>query len=196
MTGTFSDPSDDIVTLSADIGTVVDEGDGTWSWTWQTADGPDESQVVEIVATDDDNGQGSVSIDVTVQNVAPEITTNESQLQVLTDGTAMNSGAYADFGADTVTLSTSLGVLTDNLDGTWDWSIDTVGLSSPQTIEITATDSDDAANMATFELVISSIIAHEVIVTVDEGIMAVNQGSYIVPGMGDAALIGIDRNCR
>src|SRR5438445_13004016 len=52
MTGTFNDPDCDPVTLSASVGTVTDTGGGTWSWNFHTIDGPDDSQLVSITATD------------------------------------------------------------------------------------------------------------------------------------------------
>ena len=35
-TGTLSDVPADVVTLTASIGTVVNNGDGTWSWSYDT----------------------------------------------------------------------------------------------------------------------------------------------------------------
>ncbi|WDQ17494.1 ELWxxDGT repeat protein [Rhodopirellula sp. P2] len=73
MTGTFGDVDvSDTVTLSASpsLGSIVDNGDGTWTWSYLTTDGPSESQTITITADD-----GSVSVDATfnlvVTNVAP-----------------------------------------------------------------------------------------------------------------------------
>ena len=71
-TGTYSDPGDDTVALSASVGTVVDNGDGTWSWSFDTTDGPDESQTVTITG-DDGLDTGQATFDLTVNNVAPTI---------------------------------------------------------------------------------------------------------------------------
>ena len=49
--GTVFDPGDDTVTLVASVGTVIDNLDGTWSWSYPTTDGPDDSQTVTITAT-------------------------------------------------------------------------------------------------------------------------------------------------
>ena len=74
-TGTVSDPDGDPVTLSASIGTVVNNGDGTWSWSFDTHDGPAESQVVTIYADDGNGGTDQTSFNLTVNNVAPTVLT-------------------------------------------------------------------------------------------------------------------------
>lgn len=73
-TGTVSDPEGDPFDLEASVGTVVDNGDGTWSWSWQTSDGPDDSQTVTITATDDKDESGTATFDLVVNNVAPTVT--------------------------------------------------------------------------------------------------------------------------
>ena len=69
MSGTWSDP----VTLSASVGTVVQNGDGTWTWSITTTDGPDDSQTVTITATDSEGASSSVSFDLTVNNAPPAV---------------------------------------------------------------------------------------------------------------------------
>jgi FtsP/CotA-like multicopper oxidase with cupredoxin domain len=51
MAGTFSDPDDDAVTLSASSGTVTQHADGTWSWSRATTSAG-QSGFVYITATD------------------------------------------------------------------------------------------------------------------------------------------------
>ena len=70
-TGTVGDPDGDVVALSASVGTVVNNGDGTWSWSWPTKDGPADSQTVKITADDGHGGTASVTFALTVKNVAP-----------------------------------------------------------------------------------------------------------------------------
>jgi hypothetical protein len=50
---------------------VVDNGDGTWSWSFGTTDGPAETQEVTITATDVLDAEGEVTFDLVVNNVAP-----------------------------------------------------------------------------------------------------------------------------
>jgi hypothetical protein len=72
-TGTFADPGLDKVTLTASVGTVVDNGDGTWIWSFDTVDGPDDNQTVVVTATDNDGAASSVEFELTVHNVSPSI---------------------------------------------------------------------------------------------------------------------------
>ena len=82
-TGTHADPDGDPVTLTADVGSIVDDGDGTWTWSAAGFDGPDV--VAVTVTADDGNGNtASASFDVTVANVAPSITevTNDGPVRL------------------------------------------------------------------------------------------------------------------
>jgi hypothetical protein len=69
-TGTYSDPDGDPVSLSASVGEVTG-GAGTWSWSFQTTDGPAQSQWVTITANDGKGGTGSASFQLIVNNVPP-----------------------------------------------------------------------------------------------------------------------------
>ena len=90
--GTFSDPGVDDITLSASLGTVIDNGDGTWSWSWDTLDGPEDSATVTITATDSDGAATDVMFDLTVDNVAPQISADEGSLAVLSGVTRHQHG--------------------------------------------------------------------------------------------------------
>lgn len=70
--GTWSDiDASDVVMLSASVGLVTQHGDGSWSWSLNTDDGPGESQTVVITADDGNGGVSSTSFDLVVSNVAP-----------------------------------------------------------------------------------------------------------------------------
>jgi hypothetical protein len=71
-TGTWDDPDGDPVTLSASVGSVTQNGDGTWSWSYTPDDGPSDSQLVTITASDG-SLQSQVSFQLTVDNVPPSI---------------------------------------------------------------------------------------------------------------------------
>jgi hypothetical protein len=73
-TGTVSDPDGDVVTLTASVGTITNNNDGTWSWSFGTSDGPAESQTVTIDADDGNGGTAQTSFTLTVNNVAPTVT--------------------------------------------------------------------------------------------------------------------------
>ncbi|WP_197455992.1 choice-of-anchor Q domain-containing protein [Stieleria neptunia] len=189
--GNWSDPGADDVTLAASLGTVTKNADGTWSWSFDTSDGPDESQTVTITATDSDGAATATSFDLTVNNVAPNISNNGNV--TLDEGqTATNSGNWSDPGVDDVTLAASLGTVTKNADGTWSWSFDTSdGPDESQTVTITATDSDGAATTTTFDLTVNNVapnISNNGNVTLDEGQTATNTGNWSDPGGDDVTL--------
>jgi VCBS repeat-containing protein len=63
-TGTYADVPADTVTLTADIGTVVKNNDGTWSWSFTPASAV-SNQVVTITGSDEDGGSSSVTFTFT-----------------------------------------------------------------------------------------------------------------------------------
>ena len=73
-TGTVSDPEGNTVTLSASVGSVVDNGNGTWSWSNPTNDGPAQTATVTISATDSGSASSQTTFGLTVNNVAPTAT--------------------------------------------------------------------------------------------------------------------------
>jgi hypothetical protein len=78
-TGIWGDANPtDTVTLSASVGTVVKSGTnvaGTWSWTYPTTDGPDQTQTVTITANDGTTSTNT-RFQLDVNNVAPSATFN------------------------------------------------------------------------------------------------------------------------
>ncbi|MGB6894689.1 MAG: hypothetical protein WBF37_01935 [Dehalococcoidia bacterium] len=71
--GSVSDPDGDPVTLNASIGTVTNNGDGKWSWSFPTIDGPAESQKVTISGEDSNGGTSDTAFSLSVNNVAPYV---------------------------------------------------------------------------------------------------------------------------
>ncbi|MCC9606606.1 hypothetical protein LOC68_17020 [Blastopirellula sp. JC732] len=112
------------IQLSASIGEVVDNGDGTWTWRYQTEDGPDDSQAVTITASSDEHS-ASVSFQLRVNNVGPVPTVAETSVTVSHGMLAVNSGTYSDVPADVVHGTASVGEIIVRDDGTWTWSYDT-----------------------------------------------------------------------
>lgn len=193
--GTWSDPDDDdTVTLTASIGTVVQNVDGTWNWSFDTNDGPDQSQTVTITATDIEGEMAEITFSLTVLNVAPAVSAASSTVTVDEGQTAVNSGTFSDPGLDTVALSASAGTIIDNGNGTWSWSLNAVeGPGDSQTVTVTATDSDGTATSVTFGLVvrnvapvISSVVsgAADVCDSSADGHVSVS-GSFADPGVLD-----------
>ncbi|UCC82019.1 MAG: PKD domain-containing protein [Gemmatimonadota bacterium] len=154
--GTVSDPDNDPVILTASIGVVSDNGDGTWSWEFQTTDGPDESQTVFINADDGTGGTAQVNFALTVTNVAPTVVDITVPVSVVPLGTPIDASAeFTDPGtADTHTAVWNWG------DGTSDGP-DPATSPTPAshtyaevglyTIELRVTDDDGDSDTQVFE---------------------------------------------
>jgi len=71
--GTIDDPDGDPVTLSASVGLITNNNDGTWSWSFSSTDGPSESQNIVINANDGNEGITEEVFTLVVNNVAPTI---------------------------------------------------------------------------------------------------------------------------
>jgi len=100
--GTFSDPNGDPVVLAATVGLVVDNGDGVWGWTFDTTDGPIESQVVTIRATDDGGLWSEVPFGLVVNNVAPQFTDLAVTPAIWEDEVVTLTGTFTDPGTGDV----------------------------------------------------------------------------------------------
>jgi hypothetical protein len=70
--GTHSDAEGDAVTLNASVGIITDNDDGTWSWVYDSSDGPQQSRTVMVTAQDA-GGSRQVTFELVVGNVAPTI---------------------------------------------------------------------------------------------------------------------------
>jgi hypothetical protein len=77
--GTFNDVPADIVTISAPIGNIVNNGNGTWSWSYN---GQDDlaTTMVTVTAKDDDGGQTQKTFSLKVDNVAPAFEAGSNEL--------------------------------------------------------------------------------------------------------------------
>ena len=109
--GTYGDVDGDAVALTASVGTVTKNADGTWDWSFDSSDGPDESQTVTITASDGTAGdEASVTFALVVNNVAPTVTFDPANDANVAEGSAAHTYSYTIFdpGADTVSaVSTS-----------------------------------------------------------------------------------------
>jgi Ca2+-binding RTX toxin-like protein len=142
--------------LTASIGTVVDEGGGNWSWSYDSTDdlGPVS---VTITATDDDGGEASAMFDLTVNNLDPTITVDNAAVTVNEGETATNLGTFADVPADIVMLTASIGTVVDEGGGNWSWSYDSTDDLGPVSVTITATDDDGGEASAMFDLTVNNV---------------------------------------
>jgi PKD repeat protein len=116
-TGGFSDAGTDVVVLTASMGTITSNEDGSWTWSFDATNGPDESSTVTITATDEDGASVTAQFSLTVQNAAPQILTlnqpvvNETSVAVI-NGTFSDGGsldlhtAIVDWGDGTSSTAT------------------------------------------------------------------------------------------
>lgn len=93
--GTASDPDGDAVSLTASVGAVVNNNDGTWSWSFPPTDGPAQSQTVTISASDGREGAAQTSFELTVNNAAPTANAGPDQ-SVYRNDTVTLSGTWTD----------------------------------------------------------------------------------------------------
>ena len=152
-TGTFGDRGADLVTLSASLGDVVDLLDGTWSWSYAAVNGDPPSTQVDIIAEDEDGAMTTVSFQLEVQNLPPSLAVDQPRVIVSRGAVATNTGTLLDVGGDALTVSTNLGEVVDNGDGTWTWSVDPQFATS-QLVEIKVTDTDMTMREVTFRLIV------------------------------------------
>jgi hypothetical protein len=95
--GTYTDADGDQVSLTASYGSVTDNHDGTWSWSATPDDGPSDSRMVTITATDSHSASGSASFQLTVANVPPTVTSLTSNTtQVLVGSPVTFTGSATD----------------------------------------------------------------------------------------------------
>ncbi len=104
-TGTWADANaTDVVTLTASVGTIVKNANGTWSWSLATTDNVASTNVT-ITANDGNGGQTTATFSYVVNNVAPSVAVTNASISGVVLSTLTNGGTYGDVPADTVTLS-------------------------------------------------------------------------------------------
>jgi FtsP/CotA-like multicopper oxidase with cupredoxin domain len=73
MHGTFHDIEGDAVTLTASKGTIVDNGDGTYDWSYTTDNSPGQGGLVYITATDVGGKKDQAAFELLVHNEPPDL---------------------------------------------------------------------------------------------------------------------------
>ena len=71
--GSWFDADGNPVDVSASTGSVTVSPEGSWTWSYSTTDGPDDSQPVTINANDGMGGTAQVTFNLVVENVAPTV---------------------------------------------------------------------------------------------------------------------------
>ena len=104
--GAFGDVDlSDNVTITASIGTITQDAgnNGAWSWSFDTTDGPDESQIVTITADDGNGGVATTTFELTVNNVAPSLDDAAFEIEENSpNGTVVGTVTGTDPGDDTL----------------------------------------------------------------------------------------------
>ncbi len=177
ISGTFADVGADGVSLSASVGSVTDQGGGAWQWDLTNAVITDFGEVT-ITATDNDGAESNVRFSLNRVNTPPAIDSTNNAVAFNEGQTATNDGTFSDDAPDVV-LSASVGVVTDNGDGTWEWSLLTTDGPGVDNITITATDSDGASTAITFDLIVNNVAPTLTL----SGDASVNEGSTYTLGL-------------
>ncbi|MCY2977366.1 MAG: Ig-like domain-containing protein [Planctomycetota bacterium] len=157
--GTWSDPDvGNVVTLTASVGTIVKNANGTWNWSLVSTDQV-AATTVTITANDGVGGTAYTTFTYTVNNVAPVLTRANATVTGNVQTSLTNTGTYFDVPADTVTLTADIGTIVKNGDGTWSWSFTPVSAVSNQVVTITGSDEDGGSSSVTFTITANSTVA-------------------------------------
>jgi hypothetical protein len=112
---------------------------------------------VTITATDEDGGLTSASFDLTVNNVDPSLTVDTTAVAINEGSSTTKSITTSDVPADTVSVTASIGTITDNGNGSWTWSYDGADDLPVTSVTITATDEDGGLTSASFDLTVNNV---------------------------------------
>jgi Bacterial Ig domain/RTX calcium-binding nonapeptide repeat (4 copies) len=156
--GAWSDiDTNDVVTLSSSAGTVTGNDDGTWSWSFDTNDGPNDTATVTITAKDSVGAEANTTFGLTVLNVAPALTVDNKPVVIDEGQSTSKSIVASDVPADTVSLAASIGTIADNGNGTWTWNYDGIDDLPTTQATITASDEDGGSTAVNFDLTVNNV---------------------------------------
>jgi hypothetical protein len=77
---------------------------------------------LNVTADDGNGGVETATFELTVNNVAPSVSAGNAIVTVNEAETAQNSGTFSDPGTDDVTLSASIGTITQDDGNAGDWT--------------------------------------------------------------------------
>lgn len=121
-----------------------------------------------------------------VVNSAPTVAAQNATVAVDEGSTATNSGTVADPDNDAVTLTASVGAITNNGNGTWSWSYATTdGPSQSQTVTVTADDGHGHTVTTNFALTVKNVapsVSTSAGGTIESGDSFSLNGSFTDPG--------------
>lgn len=151
------DVSSDSVTLAASFGTLTPSGTGEWVWAYEPDDDHSTQQVV-FVATDDDQGVSTASINVVALNQPPTLSFDDANV-ALAEGAQVSKPISAeDVSADTILVSASLGTITVVDGNNWVWSYQAADDLPSTTVLIRARDEDGGLRERSFHLSVDNVV--------------------------------------
>jgi len=147
----FTIPSDVIASASSLTFTACNVPQSIQFSTLATATpGKKTISVASVTDTSGNYSFGSASFHLQVSapaddNTPPTVTVADATVTVFEGQQATNSGTYGDVDGDTVSLSATLGTLTDNVDGTWSWARTEGDDRAATTVTVSANDGEETA---------------------------------------------------
>jgi FtsP/CotA-like multicopper oxidase with cupredoxin domain len=162
MSGTLFDTDGDAMTLAASKGSVTDNGDGTWSWSYTTDNSSGQGGLVYITNTDAGGKKDQAAFELVVNNAAPDLAaisdkaSNEGDAvgvsSTFTDADAgdLHTGTI-DWGDGTTEAATIVEGTPGTLSGTHTYGDDGTFHASA-----TVTDGDDS-DTENFDVVVSNL---------------------------------------
>jgi PKD domain len=188
--------SDGVPSDSSEVLEAADLASNNFVFIGWTGETPSDTFVArpdphEICVTGDFTGSRTYVANYQA-NVPPTVAADNASRTVNEGQTATNSGTFGDANAlDTVTLSASVGTLTQSgtHSGTWTWSLGTTdGPNESQSVTITATDNHGATSTTSFALTVNNVAPSIAI----SGAGSVNEGSLYSLTLGAVSDPGTD----
>jgi len=159
--GNDSDVDDDPLAVNLltnpNNGTLAQNADGSFTYTPSPNFNGNDSYTYE--ACDPEGLCDSATVNITVDpvNDAPEIVINNPQVTVDEGDLATNNGLVSDVDGDNVTVTASVGAVSQSNSG-WSWSLQTTdGPGDSQMVTITADDGNSGLTSADFDLIVTNL---------------------------------------
>jgi PKD repeat protein len=151
----WMDSAGNLFTVDATIGDIV-IGNRIWDWSYQTVDGPADSQAVTVTATDEYGLTDTASFDLVVNNVAPQVDPISVSDMFIPVGTMIDVSASF----------TDPGVL-DTHTALWDWGDGSTDPVNPATSPVLGNHTYEESGIYTITLCVTDSDGDQSCVTTD-----------------------------